>query len=99
MRQISQKLRIFEDITSKHGSCTEKAPCWPVFKGTGNIDCFGIWGLSKHNTSKTQLQETVFFKSNPKAVSQKYAFQRIVNRFETEGVKSKEILARCNSAS
>ena len=31
-----------------------------------------------------------FFKSNPKAVSQRYAFQRIVNRLETESVKSKE---------
>ena len=77
MRQIIQKLRTFEDITSKHRSYTEKAPCWPVFKGTGNIDCFGIWGLSKHNTSKTQLQETVFLNQTRKPFHKNMRFREL----------------------
>ena len=53
-----------------------------------------IWIVLEFGACRKQ-----FFKSNPKAVPQRNAFQRIVNRFETEGVKSKEILASCNSAS
>ena len=57
------------------------------------------FGACRNITQVRRSFRKQFFKSNPKAVPQRNAFQRIVNRFETEGVKSKEILASCNSAS
>ena len=57
------------------------------------------FGACRNITQVRRNFRKQFFKSNPKAVPQRNAFQRIVNRFETEGVKSKEILASCNSAS
>ena len=92
MRQISQKLRTFEEMTSKRGSCMGKAPCCPVSREQE------IWIVLKLDaySNITQLRRDLrihYLMPNRKPLSQRYAFQRIVNRFKTttyEEVKSKE---------
>ena len=48
------------------------------------------FGVCRNITQVRRNFRKQFFKSNPKAVAQRYEFQRILNRFDTKGVKSKE---------
>ena len=101
MRQISQKLRTFEEMTSKRGSCMGKAPCCPVSREQE------IWIVLKLDaySNITQLRRDLrihYLMPNRKPLSQRYAFQRIVNKFKTttyEEVKSKEKVVALNHSS